>query len=55
MADEVTGIQDYWEPKMCFTGNYSGWMDMFYCINPTAWLNIGIALAMGLSIFGAAW
>ena len=44
-----------WAPKMCFEGTYEGWKDMFYCISPFAWLNLGIGLGLGLSIFGAAW
>jgi len=42
-------------PPVCLTGEYGGWRDMFYCITPFAWTYIGIALAMGLSIAGAAW
>ena len=31
------------------------WGDLFYGIDPYAWGNIGIALALGMSIAGAAW
>ena len=32
-----------------------GWMDLWYCIDPNAWAFIGLALALTLSIAGAAW
>jgi len=32
-----------------------GWKDMFYCTQPTSWAYMGVALALGLSIIGAAW
>ena len=31
------------------------WGDLFYGIDPYAWGNMGIALALGMSIAGAAW
>ena len=40
---------------VCQTGNYLGWMDLLYCIEPVTCVYIGIALALGLSILGAAW
>ena len=45
----------YTFPEVCTSGEYAGWKDLFYCISPYAWLYVGIALAMGLSILGAAW
>ena len=48
-------------PQVCLgqgpdgPATYAGWKDMLYCISPYAWNYAGIALAMGLSIFGAAW
>ena len=33
----------------------TGWKDMFYCISPYSWAYMGVALALGLSIIGAAW
>jgi len=31
------------------------WSELLYGINPYAWANIGIAMALGMSIAGAAW
>jgi hypothetical protein len=41
--------------NVCATGDYQGWKDMFYCISPYSWAYMGVALALGLSIIGAAW
>ena len=34
---------------------YSTWSQLFYCISPYTWAYMGIAIAFGLSIIGAAW
>lgn len=33
----------------------TAWADIFYSITPHTWGYIGVALALGLSILGAAW
>jgi len=40
---------------VCINGDYQGWKDMFYCIDPASWAFMGVALSLGLSIIGAAW
>ena len=40
---------------VCNSGLYTGWKDMFYCTDPSSWAFMGVALALGLSIIGAAW
>jgi len=42
-------------PPVCVNATYQGWMDMFYCISPYAWAWMGLAMALGFSIVGAAW
>ncbi len=39
----------------CAAGTYLGWKSMFYCIDPHAWAYMGVAIALGFSIIGAAW
>lgn len=41
--------------QVCQTGNYSGWSDLLYCIEPITCVYFGIAFAIGFSIIGAAW
>ena len=40
---------------VCYNGTYSGWRDVFYCIDPNFWAMIGLAMVLGTSIIGAAW
>jgi hypothetical protein len=48
-------MNDIIATTVCAAGNYQGWKDMFYCISPYSWAYMGVALALGLSIIGAAW
>ena len=41
--------------QVCIDDSYTGWAQMFYCIQPQAWAFVGLAVALGLSIVGAAW
>lgn len=41
--------------QVCQTGNYRGWGDLIYCIEPITCVYFGIAFAIGFSIIGAAW
>ena len=34
---------------------YITWGELFYSVNPYAWGNFGVAIALGMSIAGAAW
>lgn len=42
-------------PSFCASYEYSGWRDLFYCVDPHSWAYMGITLSIGLSIVGAAW
>ena len=39
----------------CNYGYYSGWQDIFYCINPSFWAFLGLGFVLAMSIAGAAW
>lgn len=39
----------------CTSGNYQGWFDLFYCINPNSWAFLGVGIALAFSTVGAAW
>ena len=39
----------------CQYGYYTGWIDVFYCINPNFWAWMGLSMVLGSSIAGAAW
>ena len=41
--------------EVCQTGNYNGWIDLLYCVEPITCVYIGIAMSLGFSIVGAAW
>jgi len=41
--------------QVCLDGNYTGWMDLFYCIEPHSWAFLGLAFSLGFSIIGASW
>ena len=41
------------EDWVCKTGEYKGWSDIFDCTDPNSWSALGIALSLGLSIWGA--
>ncbi len=40
---------------VCAAGTYTGWRDVFYCIDPNFWAYVGLAMVLGASIIGAAW
>ena len=34
---------------------YQDWGDLFYHISPYSWAYVGIGIALGASVIGAAW
>ena len=37
------------------TTEYSNWADLFYSISAYSWAYVGIGIALGASVIGAAW
>ena len=35
--------------------SYEDWGDLFYHISPYSWAYVGIGIALGASVIGAAW
>ncbi len=57
-TDDAFDLSNPWYAQttgVCALSNYTGWMDVFYCINPGYWAFLGLALALGFSVIGAAW
>jgi len=48
-------IDDPQPYTVCQTGNYIGWVDLLYCIEPVTCVYIGVGIVLGFSIIGAAW
>lgn len=35
--------------------DYENWGDLFYAISPYSWAYVGMGIALGASVIGAAW
>ena len=54
-AENLYKCQYSYTVAVCDAGDYQGWMDIFYCIDPNFWAFFGLGITLGASIFGAAW